>query len=64
MAGHEWFTLHFKSDNHVSENCVQGPAVHVGQMPNRLLLAASLSCPVLHTFDMAALSEKRTSTHK
>ena len=45
MAGHEWFTLHFKSDNHVSENCVQGPAVHVGQMPNRLLLAASLSCP-------------------
>lgn len=59
MAGHEWFTLHFKSDNHVSENCVQGPAVHVGQMPNRLLLAASQSCPVLHTFDMAALSEKQ-----
>ena len=48
MAGHEWFTLHFKSDNHVSENCVQGPAVHVGyysQMPNRLLLAASQSYP-------------------
>lgn len=45
MAGHEWFTLHFKSDNHVSENCVQIPAVHVGQMPNRLLLAASQSCP-------------------
>lgn len=44
MAGHEWFTLHFKGDSPMSEHSVQRPAVHADQMPKRLLLAANQSC--------------------
>lgn len=54
MAGDEWFTLHFKSVNHVSEIPFRAPPFMWARCPTVLFLL--LASPVLHSFDMAALS--------
>ncbi len=57
MAGHAVVHAAFQR-RHQHQKCSgQRRAVHVGQMPKRPL--PLLTNPVMHPFDMAALSDKR-----
>ena len=58
MAGHEWFTLHFKGDSPMNENPFRDQPFMQTRCPNVFFLLQTN--PVTNPFDKAALSEERT----
>lgn len=57
MAGHEWFTLHFKGDSPMSENPFRDQPFMQTRCPNVFFLLQTN--PVRNPFDKADLSEER-----